>query len=329
MRRERFDLVIPCSEVEIGACFLHRRELEACGRVYNISDRVFEVLFDKARTSELARQVGVAVPRETVVTTEAEARSALDGWGFPLVLKPPRTLAEAGRPTVFTVRKAYDEEELRRELPPLLAAGPVVVQENVLGRGVGVDLLLNEGEPLLAFQHERVHEPLRGGPSSYRRSVPIDPRLLEASCRLLRPLRHTGVAMVEFRWNPATETAFLLEVNARFWGSLPLAVAAGADFPFALFRLLVHGQTSFPGGYRVGAHCRNWSRDLDWMRANFRADHHDPTLATRPWRKVIGGALWNLVTLREHSDTMTWDDPGPGLDELARLVRRTWAFLGT
>ena len=96
------------------------------------------------------------------------------------------------------------------------------------------------------FQHERLHEPPEGGGGTYRKSVPLSPELLKATRRLMKELRYTGVAMAEFKVNPRTGGWVLIEINGRFWGSLPLTIAAGADFPRYLYELMVHGRTGFP-----------------------------------------------------------------------------------
>ena len=44
------------------------------------------------------------------------------------------------------------------------------------------------------------------------------------------------VAMVEYKLDAATGTAYLMEINGRFWGSLQLAIDAGVDFPLLLVR---------------------------------------------------------------------------------------------
>ncbi|HJT76639.1 MAG TPA: hypothetical protein VJ739_05510, partial [Gemmataceae bacterium] len=297
MRRERFDLVLPCSDVDTLACGGHRVDLGQWGRVYAPNDEAAAVLFDKIRTNELARSVGVHTPREVIVTDSGSLGQVLAEFTFPVVLKPRRTFDPTRPGPAPAVRKAYSEAELRGLLPAMLEGGPVAVQENFLGHGAGVELLLNAGEPLLAFQHVRVHEPLQGGQSCYRKSVPLSPELLEAAVKLLRPLRYTGVAMVEFKVNPATGRWVFIEVNARFWGSLPLSVAAGADFPLALFRFLVEGRTDFPQRYRQGIYCRNLSLDLEWQLANLAADHRDPTLLTVPLWRVFGEACLDVLTL--------------------------------
>jgi protein-tyrosine-phosphatase len=220
------------------------------------------------------------------------------------------------------VRKAYSWEDCETFARQMLASGPVAAQENFIGEGVGVELLLKDGEPLLAFQHVRVHEPLHGGGSSYRKSVPVSPHLLEATLKILRPLRYTGVAMGEFKVNPQTGDWIFIEINGRFWGSLPLAVAAGADFPLALFQMLVEGRTQFPQAYRLNLHCRNWSLDLGWQRANLTADRSDPTLATRPLARVARDAVLNTLLLRERSDLFTRDDPMPGVAELGSIFAK-------
>jgi predicted ATP-grasp superfamily ATP-dependent carboligase len=328
MRRERFDLVIPCTDIDTLACHRHRAELERFGRVYAPNDEAVAVLFDKHRTNQLARSAGVNLPREIVITDAAQAKSVWHEFGNPLVLKPRRTF-DPDRPTQSpAVHKAHSEAEFLRLLPKFLADGAVAVQQNFIGRGVGVELLLDAGRPLLSFQHLRVHEPLEGGQSTYRKSVAVEPELLNAALRILRPLRYTGVAMVEFKVDPATGDWIFIEVNARFWGSLPLSVAAGADFPLALLELLTAGRRQFSPAYRTGLYSRNLPLDLDWQIANLRADRNDPTLATKPLYAVAGETIANLLTLRERWDSLTLDDPAPGLAEIGGLIQRAFAKLG-
>jgi protein-tyrosine-phosphatase len=208
----------------------------------------------------------------------------------------------------------------------MLVGGPVLVEENFLGRGVGVEVLASEGEILTAFQHERVHEPLLGGGSSYRRAVPLHPELLEATRRLMRALEYTGVAMVEFKLDPAAGRFVVIEINGRFWGSLPLALSAGADFPWFLYQMLVLGKREFPQSFKTHLYCRNWIADFDWLRSNLRADRTDRTLATLPLAKVLGEAL-NLLTFKERSDTLVLDDPKPAWVELRQWFRAKWVRL--
>ena len=217
-------------------------------------------------------------------------------------------------------------EDLAQALSEMLSLGPVAAQEFFRGRGVGVELLLAEGEPLLEFQHIRLHEPPRGGAGTYRQSVALMPELRDAAVALLQPMRYTGVAMVEFKVNTETGEWVFIEVNGRFWGSLPLAVAAGADFPMALFQLLVEGRREFCRSYKVGLRSRNWRNDRWWFISNLRSRRSDPSLLTIPLWKIGLEAISGVVTLKERSDTFALDDPLPAVAELRFMARRDLAF---
>jgi predicted ATP-grasp superfamily ATP-dependent carboligase/protein-tyrosine-phosphatase len=320
MRTERFELVVPCDDQRGLPLAAHRAELERCGRIWVPSSDALDVLADKHRTIELAESLGVPVPRQVLVAERRRLATLRDKFAPPLILKPPASYRVGDVEVRRSVRRADSWEAAGLLLDEMLVDGPVAVQEFCRGQGVGVELLLCDGAPLLAFQHVRLHEPPHGGGSSYRRGVPVSPELLDAAQRLLGALRYTGVAMVEFKRDLATGRWVLLEVNARFWGSLPLALASGADFPLALFQLLVDGKRDFTAGARVGLCARNLRADAKWHLANLRADRSDPTLNTKRWRSVAGETCRSLLTGRERIDTLTFDDPAPGLAEAGQLV---------
>ncbi len=326
-RREQFDLILPASESALLAVEAAAPTVRRYSRVYAIGAEARRVLLDKRRTAELARREGVPTPEERLISDLGEAREAVAELGLPLVLKPLTSFDSNSPGGKRFVRKARSRAEAEELLARMLAAGPVVAQRNAPGRGCGVEALMKDGRLLMAFQHERLHEPPDGGGSSYRRGVSVDPRLLEASLKLLAPLGYTGVAMVEFKLDRASGQWTLIEVNPRFWGSLPLAVASGADFPLALYDLLVEGREPAGVQARVGIHCRNWTSDLRWHWENLHADRSDPTLATAPPAADLLRSARALLTLRERSDAWALDDPMPAVAELRALTSRTAAAL--
>ena len=96
-----------------------------------------------------------------------------------------------------------------------------------------------------SFTHRRLREfPVSGGPSSLRGTFRHEQAEADA-VRLLRGLNFSGPAMVEFKVDPRDGLAKLMEINPRFWGSLPLAIRAGVDFPVLTYRLAM-GETISP-----------------------------------------------------------------------------------
>ncbi len=152
---------------------------------------------------------------------------------------------------------------------------------------------------------------------------PSNAELLEATKSLMRALDYTGVAMVEFVLDKKSQKWVFLEINARFWGSLPLALAAKADFPYFLYSMLVDHERDFDPSYTTNIYARNVKRDLNWFVENLQADKTDPDLHTRSSTAVMS-EIFNLLTLRERFDTLVLDDWKPGIENFRRILRDVW-----
>jgi predicted ATP-grasp superfamily ATP-dependent carboligase/protein-tyrosine-phosphatase len=315
LRKEQFDLVIPCDDPSIIPLQYNRTCFENLSRIYLLPDDVFKTTIDKEKTRRLAVQLGIPVAREIRIDSERSNEEILRGFSTPAVVKPISSFSHQDTVNRRYVEKARTADELRRIVAHACQGGPVLVQEHFSGYGAGVEILAQDGEILAAFQHERVHEPLWGGGSSYRKSVKLDAELFGAARRIIEALRYTGVAMIEFMVNPRNGAWIMVEVNARFWGSLPLSVAAGVDFPWYLFNLMVNNKRPKIKSYKENLFCRNLTLDLEWFRANLLADKNDVMLHTVPLKKLTAEAF-NLVSGRERSDTFVADDPLPGLVDL-------------
>ena len=168
----------------------------------------------------------------------------------------------------------------------------------------------------MAFQHRRLHEvPISGGASALRESVALDPRLLGHSVRLLAALRWTGLAMVEFRLG--SEGPVLMEVNGRIWGSLPLALKSGVDFPLGLARLYLDPEPepeAAANGAALGVRSRNLRLELVWIASVLRRRRRYPFLAAPPRRDGLVAAL-RLPLPGDGFDVLCRDDPAPGISD--------------
>src|SRR6185436_4020752 len=104
------------------------------------------------------------------------------------------------------------------------AVFPLLIQERIIGPGVGVFVCCDGSDVLATFAHRRIREkPPSGGVSVLCESAAVDPIAKEHAIALLRAMQWRGVAMVEFKQNDSDGTLRLMEINGRFWGSLQLA----------------------------------------------------------------------------------------------------------
>jgi predicted ATP-grasp superfamily ATP-dependent carboligase len=197
------DLVIPVTDTALLPLSAARAELADLCKLALPEAEALHAVSDKLRTVELARELGVPVPETVLVATADEALAHAGSFDWPIVLKPMRSKVyrDGGQIDAFQVTYAGSPAELVERMRRFEGHTPVLLQEYYAGVGHGVELLMHEGRPLAAFQHERLRElPIHGGPSALRRSVPLDRAMYEHSRRLLEAVRWTGRRWSSSRW---------------------------------------------------------------------------------------------------------------------------------
>jgi len=211
---------------------------------------------DKNRVLAVARGAGVPIPVSWAPESEEDLEEIAATLRFPSVVKmrdDAGTYLEPGERYCFVANANELRDAFRRWDHP-------VVQEKIEGDGYGCGFLARDGELLAAVCHRRVREfPVEGGPSAMCESL-VDERLLGYARSLARELRWTGVAMAEFKREAGGYR--LLEINPRFWGSLPLALKAGVNFPNLLCRMALGEPTGPVRIGRAGARVRFLTLDL-------------------------------------------------------------------
>lgn len=253
-------IVLPLTERACVLCNLERERWETNGMALGCADQdTLQQAFDKYRTLEAARAVGVATPPTYLPKSEIDVQTAAAALGFPCVVKSRFSNAWDGNTFLPNLGPAYasDPAELTAVVAPR-RQGPhwPLLQGFVPGQGKGVFALFDHGRAIAWFAHERLRDVRPSGSgSSLRRSAPLEPRLREPAQRLLEALQWHGPAMVEFR-DDGVHPPVLMEVNGRFWGSLQLAVSAGADFPRWWATLLGGRPVEEPTTYEVGVTVR-------------------------------------------------------------------------
>ncbi|HEV8448901.1 MAG TPA: ATP-grasp domain-containing protein [Gemmatimonadaceae bacterium] len=211
---------------------------------------------DKGALLRIASKLGISVPEQRVVESRSTAHDVdIPSLRFPVVVKPSRSVVEIGaKRAKVGVSHAADAAELEARIASYPdGAFPLLVQQRVVGPGIGVFLLVWNGETVAVFGHRRIREhPPSGGVSVYREAILPDPELVAKSRALLDCFMWQGVAMIEYKVEASTGDPYLMEVNGRFWGSLQLAIDAGVDFPALLARVARTGEGNV-GAVHAGA----------------------------------------------------------------------------
>jgi predicted ATP-grasp superfamily ATP-dependent carboligase len=328
-RRRDTRIIVPVTDAALLALLPARKRIGDIELPWPDAD-VMRRVADKAVVTDLARTVGIAVPAQRVASTVAEALNAAEELRFPLVIKPSRSVREqpGGSLTKLTVAHAADASALRACLADLgPTALPVLLQERIVGPGVGLSLLIWDGRVIAHFAHRRLREhPPSGGVSVYAESIAAAPDLVHQSAALLERLAWRGVAMVEYKVDAATGTPHLMEINGRFWGSLQLAIDAGVDFPALLVRAS-SGQAEPVTSYRTGVRFRWWWGDVDHLLLRLALSARRLSLPPgAPSRRRVLRDFVNAGPPQRANDVLRREDPWPFAVEtfewlVARAIR--------
>ena len=237
-------------------------------------------LRDKRALAALAEEAaGVPVPRTLAEGPAGELAAAPPT--APAVIKPARPGGALDSAAVVESRTA-----LRAFLEGLPPAERVLVQELARGPLVGLALVVDrDGTVVARFQQvaRRTWPPAAGG-SSLAVGVAPDERLVERGARLLAGAGYWGLAQLQFLTSERGPA--LIDVNPRFYGSQPLALASGVNLAAAWHAVAVDAPRPPLKPYRVGVSYRRLESDLA------AASHGAPrALLSRP-PAPRAGAVW-------------------------------------
>src|SRR5437868_1681499 len=214
VHRNEYDMLLPANDNALLAIKDHYHDLQKLAPRACPSPQLVNRVLDKRITLEIARNCGLHVPRTLVVGGSAQLAREISQLRFPAILKPSQKV----RQEQFKLRHLSSADDIPRIFPrPCVFSPPLMLQEYCPGEGLGVEVLIHNGECIAVFQHRRLKElPYTGGVAVLAISEAPDPDLVRAALTLLRALEWEGVAMVEFRYDRLTRSASLMEVNGRY-----------------------------------------------------------------------------------------------------------------
>lgn len=274
---------------------------------------------DRVELFAIAERAGVATP-------ETRLLDEWDDWDRPAVVKPRYTLHASEYDPAFTDSEvqqlstqyvAPGEKPDREELLAEMGHVPLVQSYVPTTDEYGFFALYDEGDPVATFQHrQRRGWKYAGGPSAYREAID-DPALDSAGRRLLDELDWHGVAMVEFLRDPETGEYRLMEVNPRFWSSLPFTVQAGVDFPTLYWRQALDYRIERPPEYTPGVAGHLVTGELLHLHSILAEDY--PLVERPSFLRTAATVAASLFTDRRF-DYLDTSDPMPFLRDLQNTL---------
>ncbi len=297
--------------------FAHRKELEEHFLLVVPSVEAIATAFDKAKTYALADRLSIRTikeyqPDETLT--------------FPVVVKPKTSVSWAtGHGQYGTADIVTDEASYMAAVHRVAeqTGEAPIVQQCITGPEYGVECLAFEGEVSKVFVHKRIRSlSPRGGAATVKAAVLSDPimvQLVKDSKALIAELAWSGPVMVEWKYDTAEGVPKLMEINGRFWGSLPLPERAGAHFVLG-YDMLARGFAAPKAGPLRKMTTQHFLGDVCWLwRVLTAKDPLRATLYPTKWRAVLD---FVYTTCTVPGDVFAITDPLPFFMEYIDVITR-------
>lgn len=302
-----YDVVFGGDDIEVLALSAGRDRLDALFP-YPAHETVLRAI-DKHELTRAAAAAGLAAPRTLAPGDD------LSQLRFPVVVKarmhwtPGSAEVPARLDRTFCATPA-DVDAAVRVIEA--SGGAAIVQELIQGDLMALTLLLDPGGRRIAAVQQTTTRMSPYWHNSVRaETVPVDAELAAAADRMLADLGWWGLANLQFLRPASGGAPRLIDFNGRFYGSLALARAAGADLPvrWVLSALGGDGPPPVPVTAVPGVRYQSLEEDLRRAFVERRRGLLLDVLGTLRYAPGAVHSTWSAV------------DPLPALRRGRRIVR--------
>jgi predicted ATP-grasp superfamily ATP-dependent carboligase len=307
-------IVIPNSDQIVRVISRNKALLEGFYKIPVPHWDVIQYVYIKENTYKIAHQHGIPVPG-TYYAGSLEEMVAHD-LPYPVVIKPSirDNFYSKVKIKAFLVNNEDELVATYKKVSTVIEPAEILVQEYIAGGPKNLYSFcpfFKDGRVIAAIMARRARQhPMDfGHATTYAELVDI-PQLRSLAERFLSLIGYYGVAEVEFMQDPRDGSFRLIEVNPRVWGWHALAIYAGVDLPYMLYKDML--------GESIESPCA--LKDVKWIRLITDI----PTVAV----EIMQGRM----TIREYLKTMkgrtrdavfSINDPLPFIAELV-MVPYLW-----
>ncbi len=279
--------------------------------------------YDKRKTFEIAEKVNVPYPKTHSINSEDQIKEISEELSYPVVIKPRSKsywdkLGNLHMIKIKSINYAFSPVELVKKFQKLLKQNVYLrdklplIQTYINGKIFDTVILAKQGKLIAYFQNKRIRTfPKEGGAFTLAKSIKPNQKMLKYTKALVEELEWTGPAMIEFIKSKDDGEFYLMEINGRYWGSLPLTILSGVNIPWLHYLLLKNKKIGVQKGlYKEDLKLR-WllPGDILWLLDNLRSGKFKAIL---PFLKSFLHSKYAIISLK---------DPLPTIGALIHMVK--------
>ena len=231
----KIDAIISLNDLELPILSKHIKDLESTGvKVLVSSEAVIDIAFDKLKTFNFIKSIGLKTPLTYTSLKEANDALRTNKINCPLVVKPRWGSASIG----IDFPETYEELELSFKLQHMKlkksilntvsqqdADNAILIQEKMTGQEYGLDIVNDfEGNYFGTFVRRKIN--MRSGETDKAISV-IDDHFDRIGRIISNNLKHVGSLDCDIFIS--NNEFYILELNPRFGGGYPFSHEAGIN----------------------------------------------------------------------------------------------------
>ncbi len=222
-------VLIPTNRKSLVNVINNKERLEKVCDFLVPSKEAISLADDKNTICNIAKKIGVPVPKTTSLSEHESIEEMADSVSFPCIIKY-RNGEAMGKKPADRYSVVYNCESFIKEYSRMneIDENPIA-SDYIKGHDIGVAVVMDkEHKPVSFLCYESLREyPIEGGPTCFARTI-FDQKLLEYSVSLLQEIKFTGIAMLDFKGT--VENPYFLEINPRIWGSAAITPLSKAPF---------------------------------------------------------------------------------------------------
>ncbi len=229
IEQKSIDLVLPIDEktylffAEHSASFSGKARLAAFSPIATL-----EIATNKFQLAKFCESRNIPYPKTTFLKDyRDESNPSRSAISLPLIVKPET--GWGGR-NVYRIAREDDFSAIKPTSHP--KEGDYIVQEYVDGYDIDMSLLARNGEILAHTIQKGFLKRANRFAASAGLEFLKNEGVYASVSKLIKELDFSGIAHVDLKYDKQNGEFKIIEINARYWGSLIASFQAGVNFPY-------------------------------------------------------------------------------------------------
>lgn len=238
-KEQKVDVLLSLNDLELPVLANNKSLFKELGINVIVSDPdVIDICFDKYKTTQWIKTLGLNVPKTYVRLEDARNAIATGEISFPLFIKPRWGSGSIGLESVENMEELdlYYHllfKKIKKTILATVSVGDeyILIQEKLTGDEFGLDIMNDlEGNNVGVSVKQKLA--MRAGETD--KAVTRDlPEVREMGRKIGTALRHVGNLDVDIMQRTNGDYC-VLELNPRFGGGFPFSYEAGVNMPKAI-----------------------------------------------------------------------------------------------